>query len=86
METTNNRGNMKLSIELNDSDIAELAEKLYPELMRYEKCCNGRDCGCQGGLDADYYDAMTQLEDDMIDDVGFFAEVLTEYGIDVEIS
>jgi len=77
---------MKLSIELNDSDMEELAEKLYPELMRYEKCCNGRDCGCQGGLEAGYENAIEKLENDMIDDVGFFAEVLTEYGIDVEIS
>ena len=77
---------MKIEIELNDSDIAELAEKLYPELMRYEKCCNGRDCGCQGGLEADYENAIEKLESDMIDDIGFFAEVLTEYGIDTKIN
>ena len=70
---------MIIEIEFSDEFIENLAMERYPELVKWSKCCSGRDCGCGGYPDADTDDAVERLKEDIIDDKSCFMEFVNEY-------
>lgn len=70
---------MKVIVEFKDDFIEKMAIEMYPDKVRYEKCCSGRDCGCQGGLDVDASDAIGELEWKLTSDKALFIEFVQEY-------
>ena len=70
---------MKVVVKFKDDFIEKMAIEMYPDKVRYEKCCSGRDCGCQGGLDVDASEAIDELECELTNDKALFIEFIQEY-------
>ena len=70
---------MKVVVKFNDELIRKMAIEMYPDKVRYESCCSGRDCGCQGGAEEDATDAIDELEYRLTNDKALFIEFIQEY-------
>ena len=70
---------MIIEVEFSDELIRKMAIEMYPDKVRYESCCSGRDCGCQGGAEEDATDAIDELEWELTNDKALFIEFIQEY-------
>jgi len=70
---------MKITIEFSDEKIEQLAMDMHEDLVKWSKCCNGVDCGCNGNLEADTSESIEQLQTDIVMEQSYFIELMQEY-------
>ncbi len=70
---------MKVQVHFDEALISEIAMDRFPELVSWESCCNGNDCGCQGEPESEASNAVEALEKEIIEDKHYFMEFIAEY-------
>lgn len=75
---------MKVTINISDRLIEDLAIKTYPDLVRWVGCCSGQDCGCGGYPEAQAEKAVEEFEYNLENDKELLLEFLQEQDFTIE--